>query len=799
MADRVSFMRRTFVSFALALAFMFSSSMIMEREVATASSAPVAQQISPEHQSISAQVFSVGQRSVEYRWYDLFNVPFGEWYDWRWEVYHNEQPLTDSYPFIYRYYRAPNTFDTYSLARLNIVGLNMPELNMTLRPELIPLLGTERGGNAVVDWTLQYLDQTDIDRLPYGVSAWYDGWMIGLRGNITLDRQAAKAVMGIDDSGFDDFSDWWSANSLEFRTDYLAWMLSEGNTRLDIYNMYEYPLTILYSNISASKYGESIVISPYIVSWGMEALMARWLHEAFLPVEPYFEDMHLYATIGPDSTDLYIDTAVAYALRAWSSLNNSEPCWVLEPRLGDYVYSTIPHPWCEFDPYAALGESTVPCRSPGSLEFGDLIDYDYTPAAWNLSENENLTVEWPRGEVLFLRHVSPGVTSNESAFAWVNYSAPNATDLPGSVICDSENRTISFIGPIDMWTWARDQTAHSNLFSRWDEIGLLPFGIPLIEFAKGPVPANLPPVAMFEIDTAGPIAMMPMIFNANQSRDGDEIPGPLWYRWDWECDGVYDTAWTDDVLQLHVFGQVGRLMVRLQVMDDAGLVDEYVGQVLVADQAPPVTTCHIVGTPLVNGWYTTPPTLEFTVQDFPGSSYTTFYKYNYDGWWRVWTGPVQVTSEGYLEISYYSVDSSNNNEFIKSIHINVDFSPPVIYNIHVDLVGMFGNTAKVSWYAIDNISAPSPVQLQLDDHEPVNAGYAHSHEFGGVSAGHHTITLTASDQAMHNATVVVEFEVEAISIDSPAGALAIAALVAAAVAVPMTLYLRRKTKAQKSP
>ena len=271
--------------------------------------------------SANITVGALPARSVDYRYYDFFEVPFGEWWDLRWDRYHEEQVISYTYPTMFYWYsQPPGNIWIYTNELLDVQGRNMSEINMNERPEFLPLLSaTARGGHAQIDWFMQYVTKAEMDRFPEATSAWEDGWVISLNGTTTMDKQAAMAVLNLTSAGYDTFATWWAEHESAVEEAYSQWMLYEGNTRLDIYNMYEYPLTPLAFDLTAAKVGDKIVLTYDIISWGMEAMMTRWLHEAFTPTEHYFEGFTMNATIGPERADINIHTTVAYGVYAYET------------------------------------------------------------------------------------------------------------------------------------------------------------------------------------------------------------------------------------------------------------------------------------------------------------------------------------------------------------------------------------------------------------------------------------------------------------------------------------------------
>ncbi|MBU0685589.1 MAG: PKD domain-containing protein [Candidatus Thermoplasmatota archaeon] len=457
---------------------------------------------------VGTQVLDVSPRSVDYRYYDFFDVPFGEWWDSRWDIYHTEQIISYTYPtMFYLYDQPPGKIWTYSNMMLDVKGRNMSEINMNSHPEFLPFLGTARGGNATIDWFMQYLTKAEMARYPGATAAWYDGWVISLNGTTTMDKQAAMTILNVTSAGYDNFANWWTANERGVEDAYVAWLMNEGNKRLDIYNMYEYPLTPLTFNLGAQKVADKIVLTYDIVSWGMEAMMTRWLHEAFMPTEHYFEGFNLHASIGPERTDVDIATEVAYGIYAHETAivpggkTHGDPCWVWRTNHQDVIRPTIGHPKSDIAPYMNF---TYDHTAPGSLWYGRQMPYDYAPTAHNLSANETLVIEFPTGPQLFKEQAFyPNGTPildkpinerilNTTANMTLNYAAPMVSDnpelSPGYVTVDNIAGRLTYTGPIDMWTWSKDQAKHSVLASEWDRLGIIPYSIPYVELTRDLTP-----------------------------------------------------------------------------------------------------------------------------------------------------------------------------------------------------------------------------------------------------------------------------------------------------------------------
>lgn len=421
----------------------------------------------------------IPERTVDYYWYDMFEVPFGEWFTYR----DDEVPWSyDAAPYIYNWTGADlDNIWMYTMMRLDITGSYMDEISMNSNPVFLPQLGTTAGGTAVIDWYHTYI--TDAEAAEWNnVKNWMDGWISIMTGTTTLDHEAAMSVIGMPDDQWDTFGTWWTGAQDDVIYDWNAWLDVQANQVYDIWTMFEWPLQVMVMEIDAEKIGEEVVLTHRIVSWGWEALMARWLaFGAFMDDnEWYTEDFSMYAEIGPESTNLSISTAVEYAAYAYETTDDGIECWMWEALSGDYVETYDEEDWIsEYDVYA---DKTYINLAPGSVLYGDEMIYDYVPGVFNLSEGETLSFTWPEGDQMFVHHVAPGDYTLVYGPMTVDYAEPMGVDFPGQVTIDTGSRLITYEGPIDMFTWSRDQTRAVNLASEWDRLELLPYGMPTIEF-----------------------------------------------------------------------------------------------------------------------------------------------------------------------------------------------------------------------------------------------------------------------------------------------------------------------------
>jgi len=442
---------------------------------------------------------SVSPRTVDYVWYDMFNVPFDQWRYRRSAVYGDEVPFTNSYPYIFTWKgQPPGNWYKYSNLRLNITARNMSEINMLQRPEFLPLFGTARGGTAIIDWNIGYLNQRDYANYPAAVQAADDGWLSVIKGNITLDEQAAKSVLGL--STHDDWlnftTTWWPDNGVSIATRWSNWFDSEAGIRnavsnphgLDIYCAYGGGLGPLNWDLTATKVGDKVILHSDYVSWGGEILLTRWMHDTFMPTEWYFEGGDFHMTIGPQMADLDMDSAISYGMYAYEeTLNAGEPCWVWESIVQDYIY-VLGHK----SDYRRYMNFDYLNTAPGSYWYNQNMTYDYAPRGWNLTDGETLEFIWPSGNQTFLRHGGAYVTINDTAEMSMEFGEPMASDnpelAPGFVVVDNDNNFMKYYGPIDMWNWSYNiglpgyRAPHDWLNSEWNRMHVLPYGAPYLEW-----------------------------------------------------------------------------------------------------------------------------------------------------------------------------------------------------------------------------------------------------------------------------------------------------------------------------
>src|SRR3989442_6500165 len=101
-----------------------------------------------------------------------------------------------------------------------------------------------------------------------------------------------------------------------------------------------------------------------------------------------------------------------------------------------------------------------------------------------------------------------------------------------------------------------------------------------------PPPTNTPPYANFSWTPASGDTSTVFTFTST-SLDAQDPPNLLQVRWDWESDGVWDTAWSNDAMAQHQFAVPGTYNVTLEAKDTGGLKGKQTATVIVTPTPPP--------------------------------------------------------------------------------------------------------------------------------------------------------------------------------------------------------------------
>ena len=89
---------------------------------------------------------------------------------------------------------------------------------------------------------------------------------------------------------------------------------------------------------------------------------------------------------------------------------------------------------------------------------------------------------------------------------------------------------------------------------------------------SGEIYVNTPPIASFSALSTTKVNTL-VTYNASASYDTDGTI--VWYRWDFNGDGVNDTGWLSSPIVTHVFSSAGSYLVTLEVKDNGNMISTY--------------------------------------------------------------------------------------------------------------------------------------------------------------------------------------------------------------------------------
>jgi len=214
-------------------------------------------------QNSTAHYVSVATSTLDYRFYDFFNVPYGQWWDYRTTIgtygdippdancfnatsgtqlvsgrplcaanANPALPAAETYPYT-NWYPLPGNVRwnnpgndplVYAPYRFNATAVNAPGYNLS-EPVYLPVrnYAAPVGQQLKINWYLQYLDSpTDQALRSQGcgvydstvASSGFDGFILWSRINLTTDLAEAKRIFGIPlNYTAANAQSWWNANT----------------------------------------------------------------------------------------------------------------------------------------------------------------------------------------------------------------------------------------------------------------------------------------------------------------------------------------------------------------------------------------------------------------------------------------------------------------------------------------------------------------------------------------------------------------------------------------------------------
>jgi len=280
---------------------------------------------------ITTRRVSVNTSTIDYTYYDFFNVPYGEWWDWRFATYgdlpinadcfnatsiadgvctpsnaaipdYETYPYTNWYPLPgnLNYNAASNNPMIYAPYRFRATGVDVPGYNRS-EPVFLPVLNYNQpaGSRLDFDWQMDYLDKATGDALTaYGCPsvdpASYDGFYLRNQITLTMDLQESKRLFNVVGTDQASAQNWWNTNANPacglmgpVETNVRNWFLamagggsgSASVGKYDIANSYEwyYVSSYLQINATVDPDGTTHILIDHAAT-GTEVMLARMFY-----------------------------------------------------------------------------------------------------------------------------------------------------------------------------------------------------------------------------------------------------------------------------------------------------------------------------------------------------------------------------------------------------------------------------------------------------------------------------------------------------------------------------------------
>ncbi len=467
-------------------------------------------------QIVTVPEYHARTTTIDYRLYDMFEQPWGDWWQWRMIGFKTDIILNNE-PHAYTMVVNPDMRNLqgiiYAPYRWNATAANLENVSVH-SPEFMPVVGGQWVSGSSVDMQIQFQYLDNASWYGYWKPVWgtnwnwssslmdaimpaqfLDGYYIGTLYTITLNREATLEWLGMPMTA--DPTTWWTANRATYMTEWQNWIRNEGNVRLDIWPSYEWPYTDIATMMELTEQADGrIVLSIAHINWGYECLMNRWLDEAGICAhQPWMEDFHLSAHYSDFTAFVTYDAVCQYNLHAVKANQTLDgAAWVWEPQRMDYVSYDYPVTGyvSEFNPWSSMEYTSW---NSGDGFFGSYVMYDCTPMQFNLVEGMTLTIQLPIGNNV-VGYSGVGLTTGRmsgaiyelkrgNASAYDNITvygqmtlgycmtglgpdAPNLWDYYSSV-----NKTLKLFGPMsfDNYRFPNGLLYHS---APWIEFNIVP-------------------------------------------------------------------------------------------------------------------------------------------------------------------------------------------------------------------------------------------------------------------------------------------------------------------------------------
>ncbi len=401
------------------------------------------------------------QSSLKVEIYDMFAVPYGQWWEWRFGS--GERPVgaacfnqsdcdnPETYPYMNWRPWMGSRSDVIVDApyRMHISGVDQPGSTLAF-PVLLPVANASQapGDLLHIQWNMTYLDEGRFAALQAQscplTNQNKDGFATESTVTVIMDLQESRRLFGVLAATPAGAQAWWAANAAQgcqtlgpLQRLWQQFLQGQANVVYDVWNSFSYEYDPLFTRMDFTVEPVTGVTTLSIDhgAWGLESLLARWFHWGTSSYRanaeadpgnysgwwrwefPWFEDLHFNATVGARSQDFTLNTVIQYHLQAYANpgpdgiYHNSTVAsaddvgeWLWQPYLADSLFSKAPAPVSELDAYRGLAYDH---GNPGSLTYGIRAAYEFVPAAWDLGPGDMIVIRLPTQPVRVVDPYSP--------------------------------------------------------------------------------------------------------------------------------------------------------------------------------------------------------------------------------------------------------------------------------------------------------------------------------------------------------------------------------------------------------
>jgi hypothetical protein len=153
----------------------------------------------------------------------------------------------------------------------------------------------------------------------------------------------------------------------------------------------------------------------------------------------------------------------------------------------------------------------------------------------------------------------------------------------------------------------------------------------------------------------------------------------------------------------------GVYTINFYSVDNAGNQESTETRIIEIDKTAPTTTASGIS----DNWSNQDQTITLSATDSVSGVNETQYELS-DGIWRTYTGQITISTEGYNELTYHSMDNADNVESFQIAYVKIDKTAPTTTASGISN-SWSNQSATITLNAADNLSGVAKTQYQLNN------------------------------------------------------------------------------------